>query len=91
MQKYFADLITICVVWPQNFEFNLQSSATREIVWLQINPSKLNESFEDNIYNFSRRDAIDRENKVFYNQLTKKLIAAIEQSHCEVNNVYDIK
>ncbi|KNC22703.1 hypothetical protein FF38_01655 [Lucilia cuprina] len=79
IQNYFTNLTTTCVLASENFKFDFKTS----IPILQINPLMLNESFDKDLYDFKAREERDKENNVFYNELIKKLIAAIEQTHCE--------
>ncbi|KAM7358164.1 ionotropic receptor 21a-like isoform 2-T2 [Cochliomyia hominivorax] len=83
VQKYFTGLTTTCVLWSENLDFDLTTSYDSKITFLQINPENVAESFAKDVYDFSIREKRDNSNGVYYSDFIKKLIAAIEHSHCE--------
>ncbi|KNC22699.1 hypothetical protein FF38_01653, partial [Lucilia cuprina] len=82
-QKYFLNLTTTCILWPKDFDLTLKTHANNSAVILQIDVGNLNKSFDKDIYNFSIREQKDNSNGLFYNELVKKLVGALEDSHCE--------
>lgn len=83
VQKYFADLTTTCILWHKNFDTILESSINTNVL-LIINPDKIKESFSHDIYNFSKQDEYFNGNQIYYDDLVKKFVAAIENTNCEV-------
>lgn len=87
MEEYFSPMTTTCIIWPsEKFLYNLRPCMKRPTAIQIIQPSSLNESFLNNVYDYnillSKLEKFGINN---LNALQKKLLISIENNHCEVS------
>ncbi|XP_053956695.1 uncharacterized protein LOC128862216 [Anastrepha ludens] len=84
IQKYFIDSHATCILWHRDFPFELQTPADSEFIqYINIWPDNLSQSLQQDIYNFTAFNEIQRDYGMQLDALVQKLTIAIRESHCE--------
>ncbi|XP_061400433.1 uncharacterized protein LOC133336152 [Musca vetustissima] len=83
LQSYFSNLTTTCILRHKDYDLASPSTGVNFNAYLHINPGTLEESFDTDIYNYTQQDDDFNRNGIFYDNWTRKFVAAIKQTHCE--------